>query len=388
MPLINFGAHPVAHHFVTDLSQPEYVQPVNLYLCEECGLLQIVDPVPPEMVYTNYVCLSSWKHQPHIPRLVQMVEQLPGLTKTSRIIEVGSNDGRFLQALRERGFQNVLGIEPAQDAQEASRQNGVETIGAYFTIATAKDIVAKHGQFDLFIARQVFEHVTDLMDFRDAIQLVLANKGFVLIEVPDAALNLTAPDYSLWEEHVNYFTLDTLRAFLARGNIRVTHSETVLFSGKTLVVVGEKHTGSPLPTSQSYLNKIHTQAIVYRDRWPDFKEHFIGYLRRHKEAGGRVAVYGAGCRCCSLINFVGLGPYIEFVADDQPEKQGKYMPGSHLPIVSGDELEKKSVNLCLLAVNTECEEKVIAKHPAFQEAGGQFASILPPSDRLLPIWNA
>ncbi len=387
MPLINFGAHPIAHHFVTDPSQPEYVHPVNLSLCEECGLLQLVDPIPPEMVYTDYVCLSSWKHQPHIPRLLQMVEQLPGLTKTSRIIEVGSNDGRFLQALRERGFQNVLGIEPAQDALKAARQVGVDTIGAYFTRATAEDIVARYGKFDLFIARQVLEHVTDLVDFRDAMSLVLAKGGFVLIEVPNAALNLTVPDYSLWEEHVNYFTLDTLLAFLAQGGIRDTHSETVLFSGEALIVVG-KHSSSPLATPASYLNEIRAQAIAYRDQWPEFRERFIDYLRKCKEAGGRVAVYGAGARCCSLINFINIGPYIEFVVDDQPEKQGRYMPGSHIPIVPADELERRSISLCLLAVNTESEDKVLAKHPAFQRNQQSILSILPPSNRLLPIWKA
>lgn len=316
-----------------------------------------------------------------------MVEQLPGLTKTSRVIEVGSNDGRFLQALRDRGFQNVLGVEPAQDAQQAARQVGVDTIGAYFTRATAEDIVARHGKFDLFIARQVLEHVTDLADFRDAMSLILAKRGFVLIEVPNGTLTLTAPDYSLWEEHVNYFTMDTLLEFLALGGIRVTHSETVLFSGQALIVVGE-HSSSLLPTPATYLNEIRAQAIAYRDQWPEFRNRFIDYLRRYKEAGGRVAIYGAGARCCSLINFIGLGPFVEFVVDDQPEKQGKYMPGSHLPIVPGDELERRSINLCLLAVNTENEDKVLSKHPSLQEANSQFASILPPSDRLLPIWKA
>ena len=112
IPLLNFGEHPIAHNFLTSPSEEEYVHPVNLYYCESCGLIQLVDPIPPELLYTEYVCLSSWKAQPHLPRLVQLVEELPGLDRKSRIIEIGSNDGIFLDALRARGYENLLGVEP------------------------------------------------------------------------------------------------------------------------------------------------------------------------------------------------------------------------------------------------------------------------------------
>ena len=100
-----------------------------------------------------------------------------------------------------------------------------------------------------------------------------------------------------------------------------------------------------------------------------------------------MAVYGAGARVNSLINFVGLGSYIEFIVDDQLEKQGLYVPGSNLPILSGDALEKYSIDLCLLAVNTESDEKAISKHPEFIKQGGKFESVLPPSELLPHFWK-
>jgi hypothetical protein len=135
------------------------------------------------------------------------------------------------------------------------------------------------------------------------------------------------------------------------------------------------------------MKTLREKAIRYRERWPVFRNALIQYLRQHKEKGGKVAAYGAGARFCSLVNFLNLGPYIEFIVDDQPEKQGKYMPGSKLPILPGNALEEHSIDLCLLAVNAESEDKVIAKHPEFQKRGGEFVSVLPPSDRLPHFWR-
>lgn len=387
LTLLDLGKHPIAHRFLDNQSQEEYVHPVTLCFCEKCGHVQLDNPVPPDLVYTNYVCLSSWKHQPHIPRLVQLIGELTGTKKTSNILEVGSNDGRFLKALREQGYQKLVGIEPAEDAQQAAQQKDVETIPSYFNQETAEEFVANYGKCDLFISRQMLEHINDLKAFRQAMHIVLSPGGFVIFELPNFACNLEIPDYALWEEHINYFTLETLNLFLSNAGIRIIHSETIVFSGDALIIVGQYLEEPLLSSSVEYLKELRIKVINYRDRWPSFRNSFIQYLCEHKERGGKVAVYGAGARLCSLINFVGLGAYIEFIVDDQPEKQGKYMPGSKLPILPGKALEEHSIDLCLLAVNKECEDKVIAKHPEFLKKGGSFVSVLPPSDRLPPFWS-
>ena len=172
-PLIEFGAHPIAHHFLTDPAQAEYTHPVTLGFCESCGLTQLIDPAPPEKFYTDYNWLSSWKWNPHVPGLVAEIERLPGLTKASPIFEVGSNDGTFLAALRERGFTKQLGLEPALDAVTAARKRGVETVHAYFTPAEARKLAASFGQCDLFITRQVLEHVKNLREYAEAMRMML-----------------------------------------------------------------------------------------------------------------------------------------------------------------------------------------------------------------------
>lgn len=386
MQLLDFGEQPIAHNFLHDPKQDEYVHAVTISYCEQCALIQLVDPIPPDILYTEYVCLSSWKSQPHIPRLVELIESMTTVSKTGLVVEAGCNDGIFLAELRRRGYTDLWGIEPAQDAQEEARRQGIKTIGSYFTVDTAREFSAAHGRCDLFIARQVLEHISDLATFRQAMREILSPGAFVLIEVPNFVFSLETMDYSaIWEEHVNYFTPETLNLFLAQAGITMLHTETTNFSGQALIVLGQ-YTGEPFVPAQKIAESVE-QARAYGERWPAFRNALIQYLSEYKENGQKVAIYGGGCRACSLINFAGLGPHVEFIVDDQPEKQGKYMPGSRLSILPSKAIESEHINLCLLAVNAENEDRVIARHQNYLETGGRFASLHPPSERLLSVWQ-
>jgi hypothetical protein len=178
-----------------------------------------------------------------------------------------------------------------------------------------------------------------------------------------------------------------LKFFLSEAGIYVLHSENILFSGESLVITGQYAETARVTQSLEYLDGLRAQVLSYCKRWPLFRKALVEFLSNYQQNGGKVAIYGAGARICSLINFTGIGSYIECIVDDQLEKQGKYMPGSRLPILPSEALEQQNITLCLLAVNTENEEKVIAKHSAWQQRGGKFFSVYPPSDKLLPIWH-
>lgn len=387
LPLLNLGDHPIAHRFLSNPGEKEYIHPVTLCFCESCGLVQLVNPISPDMLYANYVCLSSWKHQPHIPRLIEVISQYTKTNKESKILEVGSNDGTFLNILKIKGYQNLVGIEPAKDAQESACRKGLTSLHSYFNRLSAEDYVRRYGKCDLLISRQMLEHIEDLHEFGEALKIVVAPGGYVVIEVPDFACNLDNLDYSLWEEHVNYFTAKTLDRFMSAIGIKVVHSEVTLFSGKALTVIGEYVGDAQVCAKYDYIKPLKKLVTHYVEQWPLFRKQFIQYLCEHRDKGGKTAVYGAGARLCSLVNFVGLGPYIDFIVDDQLEKQNLFMPGSKLPILPSDTLKKQGIDLCLLAVNTECEENVIEKHYSFLERGGRFYSVLPPSEKLPPFWK-
>lgn len=239
--ILNLGSHPISHQLLKSIVQKEYTHPVTLYYCKECGLVQLVDPIPPEKLYSTYNWLSSWKPNPQIPGLLSSIKVLPGINKASKIIEIGSNDGSFLNELKTLGFQNLFGIEPSRDGVAAAVQKGINTFHGYFTKQTALSIARENGKADLIIARHVLEHVQDLVLFKEGIQTLLKEDGYILIEVPDADFIIQEIDYSqIWEEHTNYFSLKTLDHYLSRIGISRVHSEKVRFSGQSLVYIGKR----------------------------------------------------------------------------------------------------------------------------------------------------
>lgn len=388
LPLLDFGDHPIAHRLLSNPKDEEYVHNVALVFCESCALMQIANPLPPEALYTHYNWLSAWKWNPHMDTILDLIEHQAKVPKDARVLEVASNDGTFLQNLISRGYNNVSGIEPAQDAVESALAKGIETIGTFFNQETAQQIVETKGRCELFVARQVLEHISDLPEFSKAMSIVMEPGAYVYMEVPNTDFILSRTDYSaIWEEHVNYFNLGSFKYFLASAGVEVLHSETATFSGEALMIIGRNTGKTSTDNLDDYVSKTRAQSVEYANHWPGFRKAIIDNLEDHRKNGGQVAIYGAGCRANTLINLAGLGPLIDFIADDQVEKQGKFMPGSHLPIIPSDGLADSTVDLCLLAVNAESEDTVVSKHDAYLNRGGQFASLLPPSDRLLPVWG-
>jgi 2-polyprenyl-3-methyl-5-hydroxy-6-metoxy-1,4-benzoquinol methylase len=384
-PLIDFGNQPIVKHYLTDHKEDPSTWPVKLYLCEHCGLTQLVDSCPPEFLYDNYVTLSSWKFQPHVQHEIDVIKSLPGINLSSKIIEIGSNDGMFLQQMSVGGFENTLGIEPAKDAYDLSVAKGINTQQVFLNAESSAAIMREHGEFDLFISRQNLEHMKDLKGVAKSIKDLVKIGGYVLIEVPNFLCNLQCQDYSLWEEHVNYFTTDVLRFFLAFAEVEIVHEEIIRFSGEGIFVIGRR-VGS-VCRRLDYVPELKNQNTKYAADWPVFRDAICKFLLSQKQAGKKIAVYGAGSRVFCLMNFTGIASSIDMIVDDQLEKQNKFMPGGRLPIFPSESLYSLDIDICLLGVNTENEDKVISKHLEWVLNGGVFWSVLPPSDRLLPPWQ-
>jgi SAM-dependent methyltransferase len=382
---VDFGAHPIAHQVLaTPDEEPCTHREARLLRGVRPGAAHRSDPA--ERLYAEYNWLSAWKWNPHMPRLVELIAHLADVGRDGRIVEVGSNDGSFLAELRERGFTNLIGVEPAADAADPADARGVRTIRRYWDDELAHELVAEGGVADVLIARQVLEHVQDLDAFVAGLRAMTRPGSHVLVEVPDFGFNRSAPDYSaICEEHVNHFDADTLRWFLARAGVRVELVESALFSGQILIAYGrvDPDVGGESPAADASIS----ETRAYADRWPRFRDHLDAFLAAERGAGHRVAVYGGGCRSCCLINYAGVARHLEYVVDDQEAKQQRYLPGSRLLVRPSEGLEHQPIDLCLLAVNAENEEAVIAGHDAYLAREGAFVSIHPPSPRLPAFWS-
>lgn len=357
--LLDLGPQPVAHRLPATAaevrSQPRF--PLVLHLCTDCGLPQIVDPIDPARLYGDYnFCFSSWKPQPHVPSEVAWLrEALPG----GRILELGSNDGLFLSALREGGFEELLGVEPNPHAAARSRESGHRVIESFFDERMARELREAEGTFDLVASRQVLEHIPDLSSFLGGAFELLVPGGHLFLEVPDVTEPLTHGDIScLWEEHVNYFTAATLERLLEARGFEPLRSRTYDFSGGSLAVLARRLAG-PLdhvpPCEPGELEL----ARGFPSRIGRYRDSLLDLLERAREASMPVVIYGVGCRACAIVNFLGLGSWIDFAVDDQPERQGLRMPGSGLEIRPAESLAGlEGPLLCLLAVNNESEPAV------------------------------
>jgi len=374
--LIDFGLQPIVHHLLDSKEQLYKTYPFKLGNCHTCGFLQLVDHIPGEVLYQNYFTISSWKNQPHVQRLLEVISAIHPLTSSSKILEIGCNDGSFLNSLKNKGLGNLVGIEPTQDASSIAIEKGFDVHKSFWNQDAAEKISTRYGYFDLIVTRQVLEHVESLHDFLASTKKALHQNGLLVIEIPDSSWNLEQLDYALWEEHINYFTIETINYLLKKQGFRIIHHEVTLFSGTALTIFAEKTDSnvmeSPKNTEQNDIKK-------YGSGWEPFKEQF----RKLLEGKEATYVYGCGARSSTLINFLCVADLLQAYVDDQPQKQNKYVPGSKLPILPSANLPKRD-EFILLGVNTENEQKVILKNN-FEQA--HYNSILPPSKYLPDFWK-
>lgn len=372
----DFGMQPIVHHLVESQKESHPLFPFLIGVCPRCTFLQIVEPVKPQIFYENYFTLSSWKPQPHAERLVDLIETFVGVQENTRIFEVGCNDGGFLKLLQKRGFDLVMGVEPTKDASDAAKVTGAPVVRGFYQLSTLGHFSDVFSRPDVIVSRQVIEHISDLSDFMETIARHIKPGGLLALELPDHGMNYETLDYSFWEEHVNYFTLDTLNYLLLRFGFRIIHYESRLFSGKCMFVLAvQDRKREPVYRSHRASDAVFKYIRIF----PEFKRRLSHFLEQQGGSGG-VYVYGCGARSSSLVNLLEIGGLFRGFIDDRVEKQGKFVPGCLLPINSSDSLPTQST--VALGVNAEFERLVLNRH-RFRTA----FSLLPPSILLPDFWN-
>jgi SAM-dependent methyltransferase len=377
--VLDFGALPIAHRVLERRDEEEERFPFALDVCVTCGLTQILDPIDPELLYKRYnFNFSSWKPEPHLPG---EIEAILGNGQVRSAIDIGCNDGLFLDRLRAAGVERVAGIEPNPYSSAIARDRGIAVYGEMVSVALCDRIVAEQGAFDLVVARQVIEHVTDLRLFLTCVDRLLAPGGFVFFDIPDFQPAARMGDCSvLWEEHVNYFTPATFARALAASGFAITQSLHYDFSGGTLAVLARRAAPVvPGDDPQTVEEALEFGRLVER-----YRTQVLEKLTAARAAGHALVMYGSGVRSCMLLNGLGLGDALEYALDDQPERQGRFVPGARLPIYASEKLAQETRHVvCVLAVNHENEAKVMARAGALPPGGVTFVSACVPSD----IWT-
>lgn len=387
--LLSLGKTPLANRLLEagQIDDPEPRYPLDFALCSHCALVQITTVVPPDEMFSDYPYFSSFSDTmvAHAAALVRSVLDAHPLDASSLAIEVASNDGYLLKHYQSAGIP-VLGIEPAKNvANAAVEKYGIPTRTDFFGKDLADRLAQEGVMADVIHANNVLAHVPDLRGFVQGLATVLKPDGIVVIEVPYLLDLLDHCEFdTIYHEHLCYFSLTSLDALFRRNGLTIQDVQRIPIHGGSLrLFIG--HEGRPAsPSVEVLLDEEHQRDIASPDAYSDFvgrvqtlRDTLTQTLRRLKDEGHHIAAYGASAKGSTLLNYFGIGKEtLDFVADRSTHKQGRFTPGTHIPIVAPSELVNRRPAYTLLLTWNFAEE-IMAQQQTYREKGGRFIIPIP-----------
>lgn len=379
---LDFGHQPVATFFLETQGKAEHKVALALGQCQNCGTIQLVPPVPHHaLVPPNFI--SAREPEEHLDRVVEQLIAFPGVTQDSVIGGLTYKDDSTLERFRSNGFENIWRVALDEDLGITNPTANIETVQQLCTPEHMAAVAARHGQADIFIVRHITEHAEEPKAFIRGLGELVKPGGIIMVEVPDCTTSLNLADYCMvWEEHSLYFTPDTFGQVLSLAGFEGIQLDVYPLPFENSLVQFARKTGKPGPLTIAPAAREQTGLLAdYAERYEPARIALRQKLERIRADRGPVALFGAGHLACAFANFMDVADLLEFVADDTPEKQGKFLPGARLPIVPSSELATQKVKMCLLALSINNEDRVIARNSDFLRQGGEFRSIFRASPR-------
>lgn len=360
---LDLGFAPPSNAYLTadDLHAPETWYPLKLYVCAHCWLVQTEDYARAEALFRpDYAYFSStsstWLE--HARHYVEAMRERLALGAHSFVIEVAANDGYLLRHVVAAGIP-CLGIEPTASTAAAAEQLGIPILREFFGEALARQLAAQGRQADLIIGNNVYAHVPDINDFTRGLKAALKPGGTVTLEFPHLMRLIEHTQFdTVYHEHYSYLSLHTANRILAAAGLRVFDVEELPTHGGSLRLFA-CHTEDARATaaavdallaeeSRRGLQRLGTYA-GFQARADRIKDDLLDFLIQQKRAGNKVAAYGAAAKGNTLLNYAGIKPdLLPFVCDAAPSKQGKFLPGSHIPILPPDVLREQTPDYVLI----------------------------------------
>ncbi|MEK7436297.1 MAG: class I SAM-dependent methyltransferase [Pseudomonadota bacterium] len=386
---LGFAPPSNAYLCAADLRAPERYFPLKLYVCTECWLVQTEDHASASELFSNdYAYFSSVSKSwlDHAAAYVNMISGRLGLGKGSFVIEVAANDGYLLRNFVAAGIP-CLGIEPTAGTAAAAESQGIPILREFFGQALAGRLAAVGKQADLIVGNNVYAHVPDINDFTAGLRAALKPGGTITLEFTHLMrlIEHTLFD-TVYHEHFSYFSLHTVSRIFASAGLRVFDVEELPTQGGSLRVYG-CHAGDVRTDTKAVAAVLAEeqkrgldQTAIYREFQPRadrVKNTLLAFLIEQKRNGRQVAAYGAAAKGNTLLNYAGVKPdLLPFVCDAAPSKQGKFLPGVHIPILPPAALRERRPDLVLI-LPWNIADEVVAQHAYVREWGGQFVVAVP-----------
>jgi SAM-dependent methyltransferase len=387
LSVVDLGLQPLANSFVTvdqlERAEPRY--PLCVYVCDRCWLMQIDGEPVPEEIFNDYAYFSSYSDSwlEHARRYSEeMIERL-GLGQHSLVLEVASNDGYLLRNFVERGIR-ALGVDPAANVAEAAVAAGVPTEVAFFGHQTGEGLRSRGVRADLLIANNVLAHVPDVNDFVAGLATVLAPGGILTAEFHHVLRLLEGRQFdTIYHEHYSYLSLTSAQTILARHGLTVLDVDEIPTHGGSLRVYAA-HEGEEAASVGELLERERAAGLTAHAPYErlsavaeSVKKDLLAFLKAARADGRRVVAYGAPAKGNTLLNYCGISTdLVLFTVDRSPHKQGRYLPGSHLPIHTPEQIfDARPDYVLLLAWNLK--DEIVEQMSAVREWGGRFVVPIP-----------
>ena len=391
-PLVDLGSAPPSNAYLTRLTmrRPEKWFPLKVLVCENCWLVQVeAYSRAAELFNEEYAYYSSFSDAwlLHAQKYVAEMCVRFGLTSSSQVVEVASNDGYLLQYFKARGLP-CFGIEPTAGTAAAARGKGIETIEEFFGVNCAKRLCAEGRYADLMTANNVLAHVPDINDFALGFTCLLKPQGIATFEFPHLLQMISRKEFdTIYHEHFSYLSFTTVDRIFRANGLQIFDVMELGTHGGSLRVFAQRNEQGEHPVNVSVdqllrreaLSEIHSRG--YYDKFQMHadlvKNQFLGFVLEAKQRGKSVVAYGAAAKGNTLMNYAGIrGDLISYVVDRNPAKQGKYMPGSRIPIVAEAYLlETRPDYIVILPWNLR--EEVIAQLDYARAWGCAFVTAVP-----------
>jgi SAM-dependent methyltransferase len=395
MPLrhtvVDLGMSPLCESYLTaeQLNQMELFYPLHVYVCEKCFLVQVEQYVSPERIFTEYAYFSSYSESwlVHAKAYTDMITARLGLTAASRVIELGSNDGYLLQYFVAKGIP-VLGIEPARNVAEAALAKGVPTVTKLFGRQTAQALAAEGARADLLLGANVLAQVPDVNDFLGGMKLLLKPGGVITIEFPHLMRLIEENQFdTIYHEHFAYFSFLTAERIFAAHGLTLFDVEELSTHGGSLRIyarhaedatkpVGERTARLRAREEAAGFDRLERYAS-FTEQVHETKRRLLDFLIGAKRKGKRITGYGAPGKGNTLLNYCGIRTdFVDYTVDRNPYKQGKFLPGTHIPIYPPEKiLETRPDYVLILPWNLK--DEIMEQVAYIRSWGGQFVVPIP-----------
>ena len=384
------GDQPLANSFLRSPAEfpTERRFPLDVYLCEECGLVQVLDVIDAEVLFRKYIYVTGTSETiaRHNKAYAQTVVDLLGLGATDLVVEVASNDGSLLKCFQPHGVR-ALGVEPASNIAAIARASGVETEDTFFNRAAGPELRARHGAARAIIGNNVLAHVDDTQGFLAGAAALLADDGLVITEVPYLREFVDRLEYdTVYHEHLCYFSVSALMRLCETVGLRVVRVDHVPVHGGSIRMyagLASKHPAHAAAV-QALAAEERACGLTSRPRYERYardvaaqREALLALLHRLKVEGKTVAGYGAPAKGNTLLNYCGISTdLVPYTVDRNPMKIGLLTPGSHLPVLPVEALlDRQPDYLLILAWNFAGE--IMAQQHEYRRRGGRCIIPIP-----------